>query len=305
MNRFRYILKGLYVFLFAVLACVTVRAQTSGSVVGTVMDKSNAVITGATVTLVNLGTNETKVVTTGASGGYEILQLSPGIYSIKVERAGFRQFKVDQVQVSVGTATRVDAAMTVGAATETVEVSTEAPLLSTQSSSLNYAVQAQQVKELPLNGRNVFNLAELVPGVVPQGSGNNSIGNAATGNVNAWGNYQIGGGAANQSAEYIDGAPINVSYANSAALVPTPDAIQEFQVATNNVSPAYGRFAGGIINMATQSGTNKFHGTFYDYVRNAVLNANLFFNKRTNPVTARPVYTQNQYGATVGGPVLK
>jgi hypothetical protein len=118
--------------------------------------------------------------------------------------------------------------------------------------------------EMPLNGRNVLNLVALVPGVVPQGQ---TTGNAATGNVNSWGNYQIGGGTANQSATYIDGGPVNVSYVNSTALVPTQEAIQEFKVATNNVSPEFGRFAGGIVNMSTKSGTNEIHGTAYEFLR--------------------------------------
>ena len=125
----------------------------------------------------------------------------------------------------------------------------------------------------------------------------------ATANVTGWGNYQIGGGTANQSASYIDGAPINVSYVNGTALIPTQEAIQEFQVATNNVSPEYGRFAGGIVNMATKSGGNQFHGSLYEYVRNAALNANMFFNKQSG--LPRPQYSQNQYGATVGGPVIR
>ncbi len=187
---------------------------------------------------------------------------------------------------------------------ETVEVTTEkSPLLSTQTSALNYEVGNKQIDALPLNGRNPLNLTALVPGVVPQG---NTSGNASTLNVNGWGNYQIGGGAANQSATYIDGAPINISYANSTSLVPTQDVVQEFQVATNNVSPEYGRFAGGVVNMATKAGTNNIHGTAYEYYRDAVFNANTFFDKH-NPsnVIARPGYTQNQFGADLGGPIIK
>jgi hypothetical protein len=305
MNQNKMLIKGLLVLLLTLAFTSAIWAQATGSLVGNVTDKSGAVVPGAKVTLTSLGTNETKVMQSDPTGNYQFLQLAPGNYKLTVEKQGFEKFLVSSAQVAVGNASRVDVALQVGAETQTVEVSTQAELLSTQSSSLNYGVESKQVEQLPLNGRNVFNLAELVPGVVPQGSGNNSIGNAATGNVNAWGNYQIGGGTGNQSAQYIDGAPINASYANSAALVPNPDVIQEFQVATNNVSPEYGRFAGGVINMATKSGTNQFHGALYEYVRNNVLNANLYFDKRTTPVTPRPVYTQNQYGVSVGGPVIK
>src|SRR5215469_16598443 len=142
----------------------------------------------------------------------------------------------------------------------------------------------------------------LTPGVVPQG-GTTSVGNAATGNVNGWGNYQIGGGAGNQSAAYIDGAPVNISYVNSTILVPTQDFVQEFRVVTNDVTPDFGRFAGGIINISTKAGTNSIHGVLYEFLRNQDLNANSFFNNKSG--LPRTIYQQNQYGATVGGPVKK
>lgn len=122
------------------------------------------------------------------------------------------------VEVTLNNATRIDAALPAGAVSEAIEVTSESPLLSTQSSSLNYEVGTKQIDSLPLKGRNVLNLVALVPGVVPQG---NTSGNPSTLNVNGWGNYQIGGGAANQSSAFIDGAPINISYTNSTALVPT------------------------------------------------------------------------------------
>jgi Carboxypeptidase regulatory-like domain/TonB-dependent Receptor Plug Domain len=288
------------VFFLALLTCTTGWGQATGSIVGTVTDVGGAVIPSANVTYVNLATNESRSVLSDQNGNFRFLQLLPGTYKVSVQREGFQQFVQQSVEVAVGNATRVDASLQVGSATETIEVTSEAPLLSTQSSSLNYGVQSRQVQQLPLNGRNVLNLMSLVPGVVPQG---NTSGNPATLNVTGWGNYQIGGGTANQAATYIDGAPINVSYVNATSLIPTQEAIQEFQVATNNVSPEYGRFAGGIVNMATKSGTNEFHGVLYEYVRNSALNANLFFNKRAK--IARPIYTQNQYGTTLGGPIIK
>src|SRR5260370_17564277 len=162
-----------------------------------------------------------------------------------------------------------------------VEAVAAALLLQTRESSVANVVGSGRVQDLPLNGRNVLNLITLVPGVVPQG---NTAGNPATANVNGWGNYQMGGGTANQSATYIDGAPINVSYVNGTSLVPTQDAIQEFRVATNNISPEFGRFAGGIVNMSTKSGTNAYHGSFYAFFRTRPLNANNFFSHRSrNP----------------------
>ena len=286
------------------LAVSPMAAQSvTGSLVGTVTDASNAVITGASVTLTNLGTNDKRTAQTDGSGGYVFVNLQPGSYGIAVEQAGFKKFARQPIPVEVQAAARLDVSLQVGDSTQTVEVTADTPLLQTQTATLGQVVEGRTVMEMPLNGRNVLNLVALVPGVVPQGQ---TSGNPATGNVNSWGNYQIGGGTANQSATYIDGAPINVSYVNSTALVPTQEVIQEFKVATNNVSPEFGRFAGGIVNMSTKSGTNDFHGTAYEFLRNAALNAYPFFNKaRVGSPIPKPVYTQNQFGLTAGGPIKK
>jgi hypothetical protein len=153
---------------------------------------------------------------------------------------------------------------------------------------------------MPLNGRNVFSLVALVPGVVPGGQSSQT----PTGtNPFAWANFQIGGGQANQSASYIDGAPNNSSYVNHTMLVPTQDAVQEFRVQTNNLGPEFGRLAGGVINLTTKSGTNQFHGSAYEYLRNRSLNANTFFNNRAG--VKRPAFSQNQFGANLGGPIRR
>jgi hypothetical protein len=299
--------KILLLLFVGLAACSAGWAQATGSLVGTATDKGGAVVPGVKITLTDLATNETKIVQSDGNGNFQFLQLLPGNYRMIAEHAGFQAFDVSSVQVTVGNATRVDAALQVGQTTQTVEVAAQAALLDTQSSSLDYTVQSSQVEQLPLNGRDVLNLAELVPGVVPQGgtSGNAGANFMSYGSMNMFGNYQIGGGTSNQSAIFIDGAPINGSMGNAAVLVPTQDSIQEFQVATNNVSTEYGRFAGGVINMATKSGTNQIHGTLYEYVRNAALNANLYFDKQATPIIPRPIYTQNQYGVAVGGPVIK
>jgi hypothetical protein len=286
MTRFIVKARALVVLFVLLAAGGSLWAQATGSIVGTVTDSLGAVVPGATITVQNAGTAEAKTGKSGSTGDYQFLQLLPGMYKVSVEAPGFKQLVRSNIEVTVNNATRIDATMQLGVVSETVEVTTESPLLSTQSSSLNYEVGTKQIDALPLNGRNPLNLTELVPGVVPQG---NTSGNASTLNVNGWGNYQIGGGAANQSQTFIDGAPINISYTNSTSLVPTQDVVQEFQVATNNVSPEFGRFAGGVINMATKSGTNDFHGTAYEYYRNAALNANLYFNKHGSTIILRPI----------------
>ena len=277
------------------------RAQTFyGSIVGTVTDQSRAVVSGARVTLTNTGTAEVRSDQTDANGNYQFVNLVPGVYRLEVESPGFKHLTHDQVQVQIQAAVRVDAALNLGDVGQTVEVTGQAGLLQTETSSLSQVVEGRTVQEMPLNGRNVMNLVALVPGVVAQGQ---AMGNPTNTNISAWGNYQIGGGFGNQSATFLDGSPLNTAYNNAVDLVPTQDSIQEFRVQTNNLGPEFGRFAGGVINMTTKSGTNEFHGTAYEFLRNKDLNSNTFFNNRSGIGT--PAFTQNQFGADVGGRVIR
>jgi len=292
------------VFLLAACGLVSawmLSAQTFyGSIVGTVTDASRAAIPGAAVTLINTGTSDHRAATTDSFGNYEFVNLVPGVYRNEVQKSGFKRLTRDEIHVEVQSTLRIDAPLQVGDVGQVVEVSAESPLLQTETSSLGHVVEARAVQEMPLNGRNVINLVALVPGVVPQGQ---SMGNPTNTNISAWGNYQIGGGIGNQSAAFLDGAPVNTSYNNAVMLVPTQDAIQEFRVQTNNLGAEFGRFAGGVINMYSKSGTNSFHGSAYEFLRNKVLNANTFFNNRSG--IGVPAFTQNQFGANVGGPAIK
>ena len=173
-------------------------------------------------------------------------------------------------------------------------------LMQTENASLGQVVSEQTVQETPLNGRNVLNLASLVPGVVTQGG---AAGNLTSQNIFASGNYQINGGTANQNAMYLDGSPIQVTYGSLTALIPSQDAVAEFRVQTNGNDAEYGRYSGGVINLTTKSGGNQFHGSGYEFLRNKVLNANNFFSNATG--TPRSPFTQNQYGVSVGGPIKK
>ena len=169
-----------------------------GSIVGTVTDPSNAAVNGASVRLTNIETDERHQTLTDVAGGYQFLNLIPGNYKVEVELTGFKRAARDRVEVTVAGAVRADISMQVGDMTQTVDVQATAPLLQTENANLSQVVNSRSVEELPVNGRNILNLAALVPGVVPQGT---TDGNALTGkNVFAAGNYQIGGGIANQSA---------------------------------------------------------------------------------------------------------
>jgi len=298
-----------FIFMVCVSYCLVRPALVSGqtfygSVVGTVVDSSQSIVPAASVTLTNLGTTEKRTAETDESGLYRFVNLVPGQYRIEAEKTGFKRFVREPVTVQVETATRIDVVMEVGAITQTVEVSAQTPLLQSESSSLGQVVEARKVTEMPLNGRNPLALVALVPGVVPQGSKqDSSTGNPTGTNIFAWGNFQVGGGQANQSATYLDGGSVHVNYLNLLALVPTQDAIQEFKVQTSNLGPEWGRFAGGVINLTTKSGTNSIHGAAYEFLRNRQLNANDFFNNSSG--IARPPFVQNQFGVNAGGPIIR
>jgi hypothetical protein len=307
---------------YTVLLCITfaaihqcsspVSAQTIyGSVLGTVTDSSGGVIPGASVSLTNIGTSENRSMTTESNGSYRFVSLVPGRYRLLVEAAGFKRLTREPIAVEVEAAVRIDAVLQVGNVNETVEVTSETPLLQTESSSVSQAIEGRHVADMALNGRNAMNLVALVPGVVQQGSsagaavGNQQASDTGTHTKNeGWSNYQIGGGIAGQGATFLDGAPLNMGGGgNSIGLVPTQEAVQEFRVATSNVSSEFGRFSGGVINMVTKSGSNEWHGSAYEYLRNKVLNANYFFmNASGKP---RGAWVQNQFGGSLGGPIKK
>ncbi|MBO0800757.1 MAG: carboxypeptidase regulatory-like domain-containing protein, partial [Blastocatellia bacterium] len=289
---------SILVSLMALQGIKTVAQTFYGSISGNVTDSNGAVVPTARVTLTSLGTSERRVVETGTDGNYQFVNLVPGRYRIEIEKTGFKRYTRPEIIVEVQAALRIDTVLETGDVNEVVEVNGQTPLLQPETTSLGQIVDSRKVREMPLNGRNVLNLVALAPGVVPQGQ---SMQNPTGTNIFAWGNYQIGGGAANQSAAFLDGGPLNVIYANLTTLVPTQDAIQEFRVQTNNLSAEFGRFTGGVINLTSKSGTNEFHGSAYEFLRNRVLNSNTFFNNSSG--IERPAFTQNQFGANIGGPV--
>jgi outer membrane receptor protein involved in Fe transport len=280
---------------------VTAHAQNIfGSIVGTVSDPGGAVLPGASVTVTNLGTGEKRTVTTDGQGNYQILSLPRGDYKVDVDSPGFKHFSRSPIDVVVDQQARVNVPMQIGEQSQQVVVNAAPPIMQTDSASLGQAVEGKAVQTLPLNGRNVLALVALVPGVVPQGS---SSGNLTGQNVFAAGNYQIDGGNANESSVLVDGAPVNTSYGNTVELVMDQDVIQEFNAQTHNNTAEFGMYNGGVINMSTKSGTNAFHGTAYEYLRNTVLDANDFFANRTG--AGREPWHQNQFGFNVGGPIMK
>ena len=297
----RAIVRGLFSVVLMVSCSVALRAQsTNGSLTGTVVDSTGAVEAGATVTLTNVGTSEKQTQATGDTGLYSFVNLYPGQYRMTVDKAGFKRTDRQNVIIQVQQTTRLDITLTVGQATETVTVTAEAPLLQSETSSLGQVVEMRNATELPLNGRNVFSLVSVAPSVVMQGQAGSA---ATTVNPFAWGNFQVGGSFANQSAEYLDGQPLNIGYVTLPILIPTQDTIGEFKVQTNNIGPEWGKVAGGVMNLSTKGGTNNFHGEAYEYIRNKVLNANDWF--ANNGGLGRPPFTQNQFGGNAGGRIFR
>jgi hypothetical protein len=287
--------------------CPFVQGQsTYGSVAGSVTDPSGAALVDAQVILTNLGTSEKRTQSTVSDGLYSFVTVIPGQYRIEVEKQGFKHVTREPVVVQVQQSTHIDIAMQVGMVSEVMTVTAETPLLQSETSSLGQVVERRKANELPLNGRNIFNLAAVSPGVVPQGQSNDT---PVAKNIFAWANYQIGGSFANQSAEYLDGQPLNIAYINLPLIVPTQDSIQEFKVQTNALGPEWGKFSGGVINLSTKSGTNQIHGEAHEYLRNKVFNANEYFFKASQIVAGvknePPPFTQNQFGASAGGRLIK
>ncbi len=303
MQIFKLALRG-----FSLLVCVLMFASqaysqnTTGSIVGTVTDSTGAAVANATVTVTNVATADKRIATTSDSGEYQVLTLLPGQYSVTIEGAGFKRYVRDGVDVQVEQIARINAQMVVGAVTEQITITSSAPAIQSENASLGQVVEGRSVTEMPLNGRNVLALVGLAPGVVPQGS---SGGNLTGQNVFAAGNYQIGGGDANQSSTLVDGAPVNISYGNITSLVPDQDVVQEFKIQTNNNTAEYGMYTGGVINMTTKSGTNAVHGTLYEFNRNTIFNATPFFNKHTSTVIPKSPYQLNQFGGNIGFPIIK
>src|ERR1700723_2660785 len=312
-NRFlRVFALGLCFCFAAMLLGSPLSAQsTFGSISGTVADASGAAVPDAQVTLTSAATGAKQTYTTSGDGLYSFVNLNPGEYRLDVEKAGFKHVKRESILVQVQQAVRIDVAMEVGAVSQTVEVTAETPLLTPPSTSLGQVIDQRETNETPRNGRNVFALITLSPAAVAGGSGSGTAtgGSQVGPNPFSWGNYQVGGAFGNESAEYLDGQPLNIGYINLPIVIPTQDSIGEFKVQYNNLGAEFGKFSGGVMNFSTKSGSNAFHGEAYEFLRNKALNSNEYFYKQAELASGTsntpPPYVQNQYGFNFGGPVIK
>jgi hypothetical protein len=274
---------------------------------GIVTDKSGAAIANAKVTLSRADSGFTRTTPTGAAGGYEFLQLQPGIYELAVEVAGFRKYEQKSVQLLVDTPATTNVKLEIGAITEVVEVTGEASVINTSDASIGNAFNELQVKELPLEGRNIPDLLTLQAGVT-------YIGNRESLNeqTNDSRNGAVNGAHSDQTNITLDGVDVNDQvngYAFSSVLPVTPDSMQEFRVTTTNYGADAGRSSGAQVSMVTKSGTNKFHGSLYEYLRNTYTSANDYFVKssevQSGTPNVPPKLIRNIFGGSLGGPILK
>ncbi len=285
-------------------------AQATGAISGIVSDNSGAVLPGATVTVVNTATGQTRTATSGSDGFYTVPLLQPGSYRVTVALQGFSTLTRDGVKVTVSETARVNAQLQVGGRSEDVTVVGEAPLVETSNASLGIVIDEKKVVDLPLNGRNFTQLGTLIPGVVAPpaalaGLGATSPGDAQAG-AGGFGAATAGfsvNGMRNQSNNFLlDGATNNDTFNTGFVLRPPPDAIQEFKILTHSYGAEYGRNAGSVVNVVTKSGTNEWRGSIWEFNRNDALNSRNHFAPANQP---KPALDQNQFGVGLGGPFVK
>ena len=273
----------------------------TGSLVGTVKDASGALLPNVTVTATNTDTGIATPAKTAQNGDYVITPLHIGRYSVSVEATGFRREIRKDIVLDVQQTIKLDFTLNVGSVSETMEVSGAPPLLETESASLGNVVTAETVEELPLNGRRYTDLAELTSGVAKVIEGPVNGGSTPT-NGNAGGSFAVNGTRGDQNNFTLDGIDNNSNDNGDVAVLSSVDAIAEFKIETSNYSPEFGRSGGAVINATTKSGTNKIHGSAWEFLRNDALDAAQY---GFGSVLTKAPYKQNQFGATFGGPIVK
>lgn len=292
-------------------ASLPLQAQVqNGTIVGRVTDSGSSILPDATVTLTQIETNLVLHAKTNSAGEYTFPQLLPGHYQVSIEKQGFEKVVTTMI-LTVGQTARVDMTLPIGKVSETVTVTTDVGNLDTQTSNLDYTVQAKQLDELPLNGRNPYRLAVLAPGILPGayfGAGV-AVTRAAV-VAAATNNFEDNGGIGGNNEVLLDGVSIVVCCQGQPAVTPSTEVVNQFKAVTSSGPAQYGRTSGAVLNIATKSGTNQLHGEFYDFLRNDKLDAADFFTKRSGiyPYPGhddfRPPHRTNQFGIFVGGPIV-
>jgi hypothetical protein len=283
---------NLFIVLFVFAVTIHANAQsTTGTILGRITDPTGAAIPNAVVTITNTQTSETHSIQTNGQGEYVMPQLPVGEYRVQSESAGFKRTARTGVTLTVNEPARIDLALQVGSSAQSVEVNADTTQVNTYTPELGQVLTPATITNLPLNGRNVYDLLVSLPGV-------SSI-NAETVPSRDNNTFVVNGGRATSNSCFIDGGFNNDIWRNQCSTPPNPDAIQEIQLLSSNGDVEYGRLPGAFMNTITKSGTNSFHGSAYEYFRNDALNAQQDF------LTSVPALKQNQYGASLGGPVKR
>jgi Carboxypeptidase regulatory-like domain len=289
---------------FLIIACVafwsvpTLKGQVDrGGLTGIVKDTSGGVVPGTAVTITNIGTQQTTLRTTDSSGTYVATSLPIGQYAITFEKTGFKRTVHSNVSISVNQTTRIDATLEVGQVSQSVQVSAAPPLIQSESSSLGTVETERRIVDLPLNGRNFIALAYLGPGANTGAPGSNVSGGVFE-DVRANEALSVNGLTVSQNNYLLDGVDNNEWGLGGVVALPPPDAIQEFRTEENAMSAEFGR-GGAAVNIVLKSGTNQVHGNLWEFVRNDKFDARNFFDD------TRPAFRRNQFGGSVGGPIIK
>ncbi len=297
-GRFRACSRLFFAVALSLTAAPWVHGQTAtGSIAGAVRDPSQAPVNGAQLTLTNVANNESRSSATNELGLFSFPLLPPATYTLKVDQPGFRSFVVEHLVLDVGQTLQQNVNLQIGEASQTVTVTESGPQLETESSSLGQVLNNETIVDLPINGRNAYGFAQLVPGVrtpnlftqVAYASYNDQF-------------ISINGSRVNSNIFYLDGGINSEPGFNGPGIFPSIDLVQEYKVQTNNFSAEFGNTSGGVINVVTKSGTNQAHGSAYDFLRNDFFDANDFFANRAG-IPIAPLRF-NQFGATLGGPAF-
>ena len=269
-----------------------VAQEANGRIIGTIYDQLGAVIPGVEVTVTNAATDLTRKTTTNQDGYFQVLELPIGSYAVTAKQKGFQTVISDPQKLLIGQSLRIDFKMPVGTTTQTLNVEATGAAVETVNSTLGQSVTSRALVNMPLNGRDVMDLALLQPGVTESNDDNAGAGN-----------FSIAGGRTDSVTYLLDGGLNNDLLDNSQLLNPNPDSVAEFRLLTSNYSAEYGRNGGGIISVVTKSGSNQFHGSAFEFVRNTKFNANNYFNIVSG--LPRDDLKRNQFGGTFGGPIMK
>jgi hypothetical protein len=302
MKTTRTILGLSLMFLLSSLAAVAQTGST-GALTGTVSDPNGGLMAGAQVKVTNAATGEERTVVSQENGNYTVPLLLPGSYRVEFSATGFKQAVKPVLQINVTETARLDVQLEVGNVQEQVTVTSEAELLQTESSTLGTVANSRAVSNLPLVNRNYTQIVTLSPGIAAEVNNASEIGRGTSGE--SAGNFRTHGAFGRDNSFQMNGLPINDLQASGGfsggVAVPNPDTIQEFKVQTGQYDASYGRNAGANTNVVTKSGSNKYHGTVFEFFRNDALNANDFFRNSTGQ--KRGILKQNQFGFTLGGPL--